>query len=56
MKQLLDQLNVLYVTEAELQTYSNLDLERVFFNMNHPNDYEDAKKWAEADFSRMNGE
>ncbi|QCJ44932.1 molybdenum cofactor guanylyltransferase [Bacillus sp. S3] len=49
MKHLLDQLNVRYVTETELQSYSHLDLERVFFNMNHPNEYEDAKKWAEAD-------
>ncbi|WHY77517.1 molybdenum cofactor guanylyltransferase [Neobacillus sp. WH10] len=55
MKHLLDHLNVLYVTETELQTYSTLDLERVFFNMNHPNEYEDAKKWAEADFSRNSG-
>jgi molybdenum cofactor guanylyltransferase len=50
MKHLLDRLNVLYVTEKDLQAYSNIDLERVFFNMNHPNEYEDAKKWAEADF------
>jgi molybdopterin-guanine dinucleotide biosynthesis protein A len=49
MKHLLDRLNVLYVTESELQTYNQVDLERVFFNMNHPNEYEDAKKWAEAD-------
>ncbi|ETI67686.1 molybdenum cofactor guanylyltransferase [Neobacillus vireti] len=49
MKHLLDRLHVLYVTESELQTYSQHDLERVFFNMNHPNEYEDAKKWAEAD-------
>ncbi|MFF2447311.1 molybdenum cofactor guanylyltransferase [Neobacillus sp. NPDC058068] len=49
MKHLLDRLNVLYVTESELQTYSQHDLERVFFNMNRPNEYEDAKKWAEAD-------
>ncbi|WP_026568154.1 molybdenum cofactor guanylyltransferase [Bacillus sp. UNC41MFS5] len=47
MKHLLDRLNVLYVTEKDLQAYSSIDLERVFFNMNHPNEYEDAKKWAE---------
>lgn len=47
MKHLLDDLNVLYVTETELRAYSQLDLERVFFNMNHPNEYEEAKKWAE---------
>jgi len=49
IKHLLDHLNVLYVTEKELQTYSNIDLERVFFNMNHPHEYEDAKKWLEAE-------
>lgn len=47
VKHLLDDLKVLYVTETELQAYSQLDLERVFFNMNHPNEYEEAKKWAE---------
>lgn len=46
VKDLLDALNVLYVTETELQAYSHLELERVFFNMNHPDDYEEAKKWA----------
>jgi molybdenum cofactor guanylyltransferase len=45
IKQLLDHLNVLYVTEKELQAYTNIDLERVFFNMNHPHEYEEAKKW-----------
>lgn len=54
MKHLLDTLNVRYVTEKDLQAYSSIDLERVFFNMNHPNEYEDAKKWAEADFRRFN--
>nr|WP_263324102.1 molybdenum cofactor guanylyltransferase [Neobacillus sp. Marseille-Q6967] len=48
MKHLLDELNVLYVTENELQAYSSDDLERVFFNMNHPHEYEEAKQWAEA--------
>ncbi|MCM3116226.1 molybdenum cofactor guanylyltransferase [Neobacillus sp. MER 74] len=47
MKHLLERLNVLYVTEKDLQAYSSIDLERVFFNMNHPSEYEDAKKWAE---------
>lgn len=50
MKHLLDSLNVRYVTEKDLQACSSIDIERVFFNMNHPNEYEDAKKWAEADF------
>lgn len=47
MKHLLDRLNVLYVTEKDLEVNSSLDLERVFFNMNHPNEYEEALKWAE---------
>jgi molybdopterin-guanine dinucleotide biosynthesis protein A len=51
MKHLLDTLNVLYVSEKDLQADSSIDLERVFFNMNHPNEYEDAKKWAKADDS-----
>lgn len=50
MKHLFDRINVLYMTESDLQTYSQMDLERVFFNMNNPNEYEDAKKWAEAEF------
>ena len=54
MKHLLDTLNVLYVTEKDLEDYSSTYLERVFFNMNHPNEYEDAKRWAKADFSRFN--
>lgn len=49
IKGLLDYLNVRYVTEKDLPDYSSLDLERFFFNMNQPNEYEDAKKWAEAD-------
>ncbi|MFL6559710.1 MAG: molybdenum cofactor guanylyltransferase [Bacillus sp. (in: firmicutes)] len=51
IKQLLEQLHVKYVTEENLQAYCSNDLERVFFNMNHPNEYENAKKWAEADDS-----
>jgi molybdenum cofactor guanylyltransferase len=54
MKHLFDHLNVRYVTEKDLKAYSSIDLERVFFNMNHPNEYEDAKMWAEADFRRFN--
>jgi molybdopterin-guanine dinucleotide biosynthesis protein A len=57
MKHLLDHLNVRYVTEKDLQAYSSIDLERVFFNMNRPNEYEDAKRWAEADdSSSINGQ
>jgi molybdopterin-guanine dinucleotide biosynthesis protein A len=46
MKQLLKQLNVLYLSEKELSSFNQMELERVFFNMNHPNEYEDAKQWA----------
>jgi molybdopterin-guanine dinucleotide biosynthesis protein A len=53
IKDLLDHLNVRYVTEKDLQAETNIDLERVFFNMNHPNEYEDAKKWAKVDQERM---
>ncbi|WP_223595230.1 molybdenum cofactor guanylyltransferase [Neobacillus bataviensis] len=49
MKDLLEQLNVLFVTEKELKGFSEIDIERVFFNMNHPEEYEDAKKWAETE-------
>lgn len=45
IKKLLEHLNVLYLTEKDLEVYSNMDMERVFFNMNHPHEYEDAKKW-----------
>ncbi|MCM3764094.1 molybdenum cofactor guanylyltransferase [Neobacillus niacini] len=48
MKHLLDRLNVLYLTETELGSFNQLDLDRVFFNMNHPNEYEDAKNWAKS--------
>jgi molybdopterin-guanine dinucleotide biosynthesis protein A len=48
MKDLLDQLNVRYITEKELTEFGGQELERIFFNMNHPDEYEDAKKWAKA--------
>lgn len=47
MKHMLDQLNVRYQDEDILQLYGEGNLERIFFNMNHPEEYEDAKKWAE---------
>jgi molybdopterin-guanine dinucleotide biosynthesis protein A len=55
MKHLLEHLNVLYVTEKELQIYSTNDLEQVFFNMNHPHEYEDAIKLANGDLPSING-
>lgn len=49
MKHLLDRLNVLYLTETELELegFRATEIERVFFNMNRPDEYADAKKWAE---------
>jgi molybdenum cofactor guanylyltransferase len=52
MKDLLDSLNVLYITEKDLQPNNSIDIERVFFNMNNPNEYEAAKKWAVEDQER----
>jgi molybdopterin-guanine dinucleotide biosynthesis protein A len=49
MRGLLDQLYVLYLTEKDLMDYSKESLERIFFNMNNPIDYESAKKWAEGE-------
>lgn len=46
MKHLLDELDVRYLEEEDLQLYCDGNLERIFFNMNHPEEYEDAKKWA----------
>jgi molybdenum cofactor guanylyltransferase len=46
MIHLLDKLNVLYMTEEDLQTFTKESLEQIFFNMNHPEEYEFAKKWA----------
>ena len=47
MKHMLEQVNVLYMTEKDLQKCGAKSLDRIFFNMNHPNEYEHAKKWAE---------
>ena len=48
MMHLLDRLNVRYLEEEDLMLYCEGSLERVFFNMNHPEEYEDAKRWAES--------
>jgi molybdopterin-guanine dinucleotide biosynthesis protein A len=45
MKDLLDEVNVLYVTEQELRVGERL--EQIFFNMNHPHEYEEALQLAE---------
>jgi molybdenum cofactor guanylyltransferase len=48
MIHLLDKLNVLYINEEDLKTYNKESLEQIFFNMNHPEEYEFAKKWAKS--------
>ncbi|WLR55244.1 hypothetical protein LC048_23690 [Mesobacillus subterraneus] len=45
---MLGKLNVRFLEDADLQLYFEGSLDRVFFNMNHPVEYEDAKKWAES--------
>jgi molybdenum cofactor guanylyltransferase len=47
MIHLLDHLHVHYVTEKELQAFTNESLAQMFFNMNHPEEYENVKKWIE---------
>jgi molybdenum cofactor guanylyltransferase len=49
MKHLLDRLDVRYLDEGDLKLYCEGRIDRVFFNMNRPEEYEDAKKWAESD-------
>jgi molybdenum cofactor guanylyltransferase len=48
IKHMLEKLDVRYLDEPDLQLYCGGSLERVFFNMNHPEEYENAKKWAES--------
>ncbi|RSD27199.1 molybdenum cofactor guanylyltransferase [Mesobacillus subterraneus] len=48
IRQLLEKLNVRYLDETDLQVYGEGRMERVFFNMNHPDEYEKAKQWAES--------
>jgi molybdopterin-guanine dinucleotide biosynthesis protein A len=45
MKDLLKEVNVLYVTEQELMVEDSF--ERIFFNMNHPYEYEEALQLVE---------
>ncbi|MEH7883307.1 molybdenum cofactor guanylyltransferase [Bacillus sp. JJ1609] len=49
MKHLLDRLDVRYLDEQDLRLYCEGNLERVFFNMNRPEEYEDAKKMTQSD-------
>jgi molybdenum cofactor guanylyltransferase len=44
---LLDKLNVRYLEENDLQAYSDGSLEEIFFNMNVPEEYEEAKQRVE---------
>ncbi|MGM0901453.1 MAG: molybdenum cofactor guanylyltransferase [Bacillota bacterium] len=44
---LLDKLNVRYLDENDLQVYSDGSLEEIFFNMNVPEEYEEAKQRVE---------
>lgn len=44
---LLDKLNVSYLDENDLQVYSDGSLEEIFFNMNVPEEYEEAKQRVE---------
>jgi molybdenum cofactor guanylyltransferase len=43
MVHLHEKLNVCFLEEKDLQIYCHSNLERVFYNMNHPNEYEHAK-------------
>ena len=47
MIHLLDKLNVRYLEEVDLHAYGDGRLEEIFFNMNFPEEYEDAKKRVE---------
>ncbi|MDP4084193.1 MAG: molybdenum cofactor guanylyltransferase [Bacillota bacterium] len=49
MKHLLEQIHVRFMTEKDLEKVRLENLERIFFNMNNPTEYEDAKKWAKED-------
>jgi molybdenum cofactor guanylyltransferase len=44
IRDLLEKLDVVFLDEQELQTYSTDSLERIFFNMNRLEEYEQAKK------------
>lgn len=46
MKQLLEGIHVHYMSDDDFIQYRLDELERIFFNMNNPIEYEDAKKWA----------
>ena len=49
MADLLEKVEVRFLEGNELLAFADGNLERIFFNMNHPEDYEHAKKWAEGE-------
>ncbi|MED3561028.1 molybdenum cofactor guanylyltransferase [Bacillus xiapuensis] len=49
MTELFEKLHALYLTEKDLPEYSIRKLERTFFNMNDPEEYEQAKGWVKRD-------
>lgn len=48
IRHMLAKLDVRYLEDSDLQLYGGSNLERIFFNMNHPEEYEAAKKWMES--------
>ncbi|WP_059171783.1 molybdenum cofactor guanylyltransferase [Bacillus sp. FJAT-27445] len=52
LRHLLEKLDVLYLSEQDLEIYSNGPLDRIFFNMNLPEEYEQAVKQAGEEASR----
>lgn len=47
MTDLLEHINVRYVDETDMLAFGDGNSELAFYNMNHPHEYEEAKKWAE---------
>jgi molybdenum cofactor guanylyltransferase len=47
MIHLFEKINVRYLTEQDLAQFNDESLAQIFFNMNHPEEYEKAKEWAE---------
>jgi len=45
IRDLLEELQVLYVNEGELEGVMVGNIEKVFYNMNYPLDYEKARNW-----------
>ncbi|WP_042354425.1 molybdenum cofactor guanylyltransferase [Bacillus rubiinfantis] len=48
MQDLQAQTTVQYVTEQQFSEFAEAEISRIFFNMNHPKEYETAKQWAES--------